>query len=148
MSVLIALIAVAQAQPITPTATPAQQVMHLTNEFRTLKRRKPLVWNERLERAAHAHAADIAEMEYFSHRSLNGDELKNRIDRQGYAWSTIGENIARGQRDAAIVTKAWQDSPGHRRNMLDPEFTEIGIAVVQDGEKQNVWVMVLGAPMK
>jgi len=148
MTILAALIAIGQIPSPAPQSEtdPAREVVRLTNEFRLEKKRKALQWNARLERAARAHAADMAEMEYFSHRSLNGDELKTRVDRQDYAWSAIGENIARGQRTAAEVSRAWQDSPGHRRNMLDPEFTEIGVAVVKDGESKLVWVMVLGKP--
>ncbi|MEM1254384.1 MAG: CAP domain-containing protein [Cyanobacteria bacterium P01_H01_bin.21] len=105
----------------------AQEVLRLTNEFRAKNGRKPLTLNRELNAAAQKHSKAMAEGDFFSHNSLNGDRPWDRAEDEGYTARSMGENIAAGQRTPAQVVQGWIDSPGHRRNMLNPSYTELGV---------------------
>jgi uncharacterized protein YkwD len=110
----------------------------------------PLRTNPLLEKAAQKHAEDMLARGYFAHESPSGTTVKERSKEAGYDWRTIGENIAEGQLTVDEVMKTWLESPGHRRNILDPGFTEIGIGLAlgkgKDGERRVLWVQDFGAP--
>jgi uncharacterized protein YkwD len=110
----------------------------------------PLRANPLLEKAAQKHAEDMLARGYFAHESPSGTTVKERSKEAGYDWRTIGENIAEGQLTVDEVMKTWLESPGHRRNILDPGFTEIGIGLAlgkgKDGERTVLWVQNFGAP--
>lgn len=89
--------------------------------------------------AARNHAQDMAQNNYFSHRSLSGAGLADRVSRTGYCVSGLAENIAFGHRSVAGVFSSWFKSPGHRRNMLRPQAVAFGLA-----ESDGTWVLVLG----
>ena len=104
----------------------------------------PLVWNEQLEVSAIGHAADMAMQNYFSHTSLDGRSMQDRIRMAGYAYKgfrsyQIGENIAFGPETIAEVMQGWFHSPGHCKNLMNPAFKEIGIA-----ENNTYWVQDFG----
>lgn len=101
----------------------------------------PLVWNTALARAAQLHAKDMDEKAYFEHRSCDGKNFTTRIQDQGYQWMFAGENIAWGFSDAAKVVRAWQRSKGHCKNLLNPNYTEMGA-----GRSDDFWVQDLAAP--
>jgi uncharacterized protein YkwD len=96
----------------------------------------PLRLNSRLSRAAAAHAGDMERRNYFSHDSLGGASFVDRIRSTGYlngarSW-TVGENLAwgsRGRSTPLTITEMWMNSPGHRANILNSTFREIGIGV-------------------
>jgi uncharacterized protein YkwD len=79
-----------------------------------------------------------------SHTGPDGSTMSSRVDAAGYLWSTLGENIARGQSDAAAVMDAWMNSPGHRANILNCSFKEIGIGV-HFGDGGPWWTQDFGA---
>ena len=87
-----------------------------------------LRWNDALEKAARSHSADMAMRRQLSHAGGDGSSLSRRVERAGYDWSTIGENIAAGSADANAALADWMKSPGHCSNILSPEFTEVGVA--------------------
>ena len=104
----------------------------------------PLVWNDQLEDAAKDHAKDMARKKYFSHESRNGRTIKDRIMGAGYTYKgfrsyAIAENIAYGQRSIAEVQNGWFKSPGHCKNLMNPDLKEVGVA-----EKDNYWVQDFG----
>jgi outer membrane protein assembly factor BamB len=66
---------------------------------------------------------------YLSHTSPDGTTFDSRIRQAGYDWFTIGENIAAGQKSPQEVVSAWMSSPGHRENILSPEFRDIGLGL-------------------
>lgn len=109
----------------------------------------PLTWDDRLAQAADAHSQDMATLNYFSHTSQDGRTLGDRITETGYAWSSVGENIAAGQATVNEVMDAWMGSDGHCANIMKPTFTEIGVACVP-GTSSNTynsyWTMNLGLP--
>lgn len=106
---------------------------------------QPLTWNNQLQMAALGHAQDMARNNYFSHTSKNGDKIKERITNAGYSpigfqYFTIGENIALGQRSIQEVMTGWLNSPGHCKNLMNPAFHEVGIAM-----EKYYWVQDFGA---
>jgi uncharacterized protein YkwD len=128
------------------TNLPAENgVLVLVNAERAQAGCKALTVDSRLAAAARKHSADMVARNYFDHTTPDGVEFATRIDNEGYKWSTVGENIAAGQPDATSVMKAWMNSPGHRANILNCKFVNIGIGVAQDG-KRPVWTQDFGAP--
>jgi uncharacterized protein YkwD len=73
----------------------------------------------------------MVEHRFISHTGSDGTDLKYRINQAGYqGYRLIGENLASGQMTPKQVVEGWMNSPGHRANILRPEFTEIGIAYI------------------
>ena len=89
-----------------------------------------LRWNELLAQAAAGHSADMAAQNYFSHTSADGRSMTDRVNATGYAWASLGENIAAGYRDIDSVVEGWMLSEGHCANLMNPAFDEIGLACV------------------
>lgn len=94
---------------------------------------QPLVWNNQLEIASIGHAADMANRNYFSHTSLDGRTMEDRIRAAGYGYKgyksyAVGENIAEGPASIAEVMQGWFHSPGHCKNLMSPQFKEVGVA--------------------
>ena len=109
-----------------------------------------LTWNAKLTQAATGHSSDMQAQNYFSHTSADGRTLANRIDATGYQWSSIGENIAAGYATVNIVVDAWIASEGHCANLLNPGFTEVGLACVPGTAAttfNNYWTMDLARPL-
>ena len=107
----------------------------------------PLSSNSRLDLAAQRHAEDMLARDYFAHQSPEGKTVRERARAAGYDWRAIGENIAEGQLAAAEVMETWMHSPGHRRNILDKGFRELGVglALGRSGDGyQTKWVQVFG----
>jgi uncharacterized protein YkwD len=72
----------------------------------------------------------MATKNYFSHISADGRTLADRINATGYAWSSIGENIAAGYSTVDSVMNGWMSSDGHCANIMNASFTEVGLACV------------------
>ena len=72
-----------------------------------------------------------------------------RVARAGYSWSVVGENIAAGQRDADTVVKSWLESPGHCANLMNPEYSEVGVAFATNASSAAgiYWAQVFAAPL-
>lgn len=79
-----------------------------------------------------------------SHTGPDGSTMTSRVEAAGYSWSNLGENIARGQADPDAVMNAWMNSPGHRANILNCAFKEIGIGV-HKGDGGPWWTQDFGA---
>jgi uncharacterized protein YkwD len=108
-----------------------------------------LSWSTRLTQAADGHSRDMQANNFHDHVSSDGRTLVNRIDATGYAWSSIGENIAAGYATVNIVVDAWIASEGHCANLLNPNFTEVGLACVSGSSANtysNYWTMDLARP--
>lgn len=107
-----------------------------------------VAWNSKLFDAAAVHSADMANQNYFSHTSLDGRTFDQRITAAGYSWSTIGENIAAGQTSVASVMAGWMASAGHCSNIMNGNFTEVGVACVASNSATypTYWTMDLGRP--
>jgi uncharacterized protein YkwD len=115
----------------------AHSTLCLINAERAERGMRPLKLSRRLSRAARGHAGDMVRRNYFSHDSLSGSSFVDRIRHTGYlsgrgAW-IVGENLAWGGGDRSSpesIVRAWMDSPGHRANILQRRFRQIGIGLV------------------
>jgi uncharacterized protein YkwD len=123
----------------TPTPTPApapmsdfvQRVLDLTNQFRAQNGVAPLQLNVELNAAALNHSTDMALRDYFSHTGSDGSSAGDRMRQAGYVSNAWGENIAAGYATPEQVVQGWINSPGHRANMLNPSYTELGVGYYQ-----------------
>lgn len=88
----------------------------------------PVIWNKKLEQAAQNHCGDMKSNDIFSHTGSNGSDPGKRIRKTGYKWLTYGENIGKGYADEDAVVAGWLSSPGHCKNMMNPDFKEMGVA--------------------
>ncbi|WP_197064926.1 CAP domain-containing protein [Leptolyngbya sp. KIOST-1] len=123
----------------------AQELLRLVNVERRRVNAAPLVLNEKLTAAAQRHAQDMATSRRMSHTGSDGSTMRSRIDATQYRWSTIGENVAMGQPTPAAVMRAWMNSPGHRQNILNPAFTELGVGQATGGGR-IYWAQVFARP--
>ncbi len=106
----------------------------------------PLAWNSLLLQAASGHSSDMAQNNYFSHTSLDGRTMVQRVVATGYTYTNLGENIAAGQSTVESVITGWTNSPGHCQNLMNPAFRDIGVACVRSDTSsyRYYWTMVLG----
>ena len=92
--------------------------------------------------AARDHSQDMCKRNYFSHTSPDGHGVSWRLNRAKAKFSSAGENIARGYWKAEGVHQGWITSPGHRSNMLNPQWNRVGIARVTCGGANPTWTQV------
>ncbi len=126
-------------------------VVAATNAERIANGAGTLTLNTQLSAAAAAKVQDMFNQQYFEHVGPDGKSPSDWVDGSGYAYKLTGENLALGDfsGDTDLVT-AWMNSPGHRANILKPEFTEIGVAVGKgmfEGKETWLAVQVFGKPM-
>lgn len=122
----------------------ARKVLALVNEKRAKAGCGHVRVNHRLGTAARHHSQDMAAKNYFSHTSPDGRSPGDRISAAGYRWRTYGENIARGQQTPARVMAGWMGSAGHRANILNCDFKELGVGV-HDVPGGPWWTQAFGA---
>jgi uncharacterized protein YkwD len=122
-----------------------------TNKQREQNGLAPLRVNEKLNLAAKAKLDDMFRHQYFEHQSPDGKTPADIIQAAGYDFLVVGENLALGNyRNDAVLVQAWMDSPGHRANILDVKFNEIGVAVGKgmfDGKEVWMAVQEFGSPL-
>ncbi|WP_432142471.1 CAP domain-containing protein [Streptomyces sp. bgisy084] len=120
------------ASKATTTASGATaRVVELVNSERRKAGCSPLTVNAKLTKAAQDHSKDMADHRNMSHTGSDGSSPEDRITRAGYNWSSYGENVAYGYSSPESVMKGWMSSPGHKRNILDCSFKEIGVGHAQ-----------------
>jgi uncharacterized protein YkwD len=125
-------------------STAATAVECLVNAERTIRGLKPLRRDRDLAKAARRHASDMARRNYFSHVTPGGEDLKDRLREAGYGdpgdgWRA-GENLGWGtgtRATPASLVAEWLASPGHKRNMLQERFREIGVGVAGGAPQQS-----------
>lgn len=124
-------------------------LIDLTNEDRAKKDAPPLVLNDKLALAAALKAEDMASKSYFSHVTPEGLNSWHWFSEAGYRFSYAGENLAVDFTESDDVERAWMDSPTHRANILNQNFTEIGIATrdgVYKGRNTTFVAQMFGRP--
>lgn len=123
-----------------------KQVVNLVNIERAKNGLKPLRENWELSRVARYKSNDMKDQGYFSHTSpIYGSPFKMMKD-FGISYSYAGENIAMGQRTPEEVMKAWMNSPGHRQNILNSNFTEIGVGYAVNERGTPYWTQMFRRP--
>lgn len=113
-----------------------QEVVALTNEERQKHGLEPLKVDWELSRVAQEKSRDMALNDYFSHNSPTYGSPFQMMQDWGISYTNAGENIAKGQRTPSEVVNAWMNSEGHRANILNEDFTHIGVGYY---EKGNHW---------
>ncbi len=116
-----------------------REVVRLVNEERAKNGLKPLQENWELSRIARYKSQDMVDNRYFSHTSPIYGTPFQMIRAFGLTYRTAGENIAYGQRTPRAVVNAWMNSSGHRANILNPSYTQIGVGYVANG---NYWTQM------
>ncbi|MFD4243966.1 CAP domain-containing protein [Streptomyces sp. NPDC058525] len=133
-------------QPSTPPTAapsgPAAEVVALVNQERAKAGCSALTVNAKLTTAALNHSKDMAAHSNMSHTGSDGSDPGQRITRAGYAWMTYGENVAYGYSTPEQVMTGWMNSPGHRENILNCSFKEIGVGLAQPN---SYWTQSFGA---
>ncbi|QPF76385.1 CAP domain-containing protein [Roseateles sp. DAIF2] len=137
------------------------ELLRLINERRargavcgaeTLAAAPALAWQTQLAQAAARHSQDMADKSFFSHTGSDGSNAGQRISATGYTWSRWGENIAYGYTSSAAVVDGWMKSEGHCRNIMNPAFTEMGLACVRQSQSNPAstvrwaWTQALATP--
>ena len=127
---------------------------------RTYAAAKPLRWNRKLYLAAYEHSRDMASCCHFSHHGSGKasdwtataqqlgkcSSFVDRIENNGYTRHlAIAENIAYGMRSVEEVMQQWIESPGHCKNIMNPSFTEFGMAQVKDSSGRYYWTQTFGS---
>ncbi|MFJ8026128.1 CAP domain-containing protein [Streptomyces sp. NPDC096311] len=138
--------ATASASPSTagttaPASAAVTRVVALVNSERGKVGCSPLTLNAKLSKAAQDHSADMASHQNMSHTGSDGSDPGQRITTAGYTWSAYGENVAFGYSTPEEVMAGWMSSPGHKRNILDCGFKEIGVGLSQPG---SYWTQDFG----
>jgi hypothetical protein len=127
------------------------EIIRLTNVQRQKYGAAPLKENTRLDSSAQVKMEDLFSNQYFEHESPTGLDVSDLAEQAGYKFILLGENLAMGNfEDDEALVDAWMASPGHRANILNPSFTEIGVSVekgVFNG--RSVWIAVqhFGTPL-
>ncbi|QES51764.1 hypothetical protein DEJ50_31840 [Streptomyces venezuelae] len=127
--------------PSVPTGV-AGQIVDLVNKERAKAGCSPLTANDKLTTAAQNHSKDMAAHSNMSHTGSDGSDPGQRITRAGYTWRTYGENVAYGYSTPEQVMTGWMNSPGHKANILNCSFKEIGVGLAQPN---SYWTQVFGA---
>jgi uncharacterized protein YkwD len=153
-----------EAPKPTPTlSAEAQTALQLVNAARAQARNcgsvsypaaPALTWNSKLEAAARAFNQDMISKQFFDHIGPDGSTPATRVTAQGYSWSTIGENIALGSLGSSLDTvsgavQGWLASPGHCRNIMNTNFTEMGLVGTAgdwNGYDALYWTQEFGRP--
>jgi len=117
---------------LAPDTVAEKQLFELVNEERSQRGLLALAWDDRLLPVARAHSEEMFKLKYFSHQSPVAGSPFDRLKAAGITYSRAGENLAYAQ-SVAIAHRALMDSPGHRENILRPEFVRIAIGVISAG---------------
>ncbi|ARF53525.1 hypothetical protein B1H19_04465 [Streptomyces gilvosporeus] len=132
--------------PAAPSAPPASgiaaRILEIVNSERSKVGCSPLTLNAKLNKAAQDHSQDMADHRNMSHTGSDGSSPGDRITRAGYNWTAYGENIAYGYSTPESVMQGWMSSPGHKHNILDCSFKEMGVGLAQPGD---YWTQDFGA---
>lgn len=122
--------AAAQAEMQASVSEYATEVANLVNQYRAEAGLAPLTLSPSLCEAAEIRAAEL--LISFSHTRPNGQPCVSTFDSLGIPYGYAGENIAAGQKSASEVMNSWINSPGHKKNIMNPNYTKIGIACYYD----------------
>ncbi len=122
-----------------------RQMFELVNQERTSSGLKPVELDPRLVPVARAHAEEMFRLKYFGHVSPVTGTPFDRLARAGIRYQRSGENLAYAQ-SVAVAHRGLMESPGHRENILRPEFTHLGVGVVNAGLYGRMFVQLLLTP--
>jgi uncharacterized protein YkwD len=123
------------------------EILRLVNVERARVGVSPVTHCQTLEDQATQYCCEMIYYDFFAHENpVTGTDLAERAEEFGYDYLAIGENLAAGQSSPAQAMANWMASDGHRENILNPQFTELGVGVRTGGEFQTYWVQEFGHP--
>ena len=125
---------------------PRRRVAALVNARRIDHGLRPLRLVPAVHLAAQKHSRDQARMHLMTHTGSDGTSCGERLHREGYRWSTWGENVAMGYPTARSVVRAWMHSAGHRANILNPRFRHVGVGLRRAADGTPYWTLDLARP--
>lgn len=123
-----------------------KQVLSLVNAERAKLKLPALTLNTSLSNVARTKAAEMRDKNYFSHTSPTYGSPSQMMTKFGIKWSASGENIAKGQKTPSAVMSAWMGSSGHKANILNKSYTQIGIGYVTASNGTAYWVQMFIKP--
>ncbi|MBN1430187.1 MAG: CAP domain-containing protein [Anaerolineae bacterium] len=149
-----------EANVITPTIVSSGEVASLTdiidyddtvemltlvNQARCQQGLLPVTSNSLLKGAATQHSLDMLSNSFFDHKGIDGGTVGERVAAQGYVWLAVGENLAAGSTSAEETFGLWWESPGHKANLLNPDFREADLSHLFRAGSQlgHYWTLVL-----
>ena len=127
-----------------------ENIIDLTNELRVSSKLNKLTANQLLAKAAYNKGHEILEAQDFQH-NIDGRKFSSWVKEAGYNYAYTGENLAIDFITAQGVLGAWQNSPTHNKNLLNPNYTEIGVAVIEGqfkGKNTILVVQIFGTPAR
>lgn len=148
--VAVSAVAVGPVVTVDASAITSSTVISLANAARVEGGLEKLTSNGLLASAAQAKANDMLAKQYFSHNTPSGETPWTFIKAAGYSYVTAGENLAIDFSEAESVQSAWMNSPGHRANIMNKSFQEIGIGIAKgmyNGHQTTIVVQMFGAPI-
>lgn len=115
-------------------ASPESDLVSLINKERVKTNLKPLILNEQLRRGAFLKARDMDKYDYFAHVSLTGHRAQDFVEKYGYKFTWLGNNLSKGyQLNGVVVPKdvfnGWLGSVAHKKNILDKDFVDVGVGM-------------------
>lgn len=120
----------------------AETILLLVNNERKKQGLKELKLSNNISNIANIKAQDMAKNNYFSHTSPSFGSPFEMLQHFGVSYKAAGENIAAGQKSAEEVMKSWLNSSGHRANILNPAYTELGVGFATGGTYKTYWVQL------
>ena len=114
-----------------------QEVVNLVNIERAKEGLAPLTMDAKVQAAAQVRAKECEQL--FSHTRPNGSSFATALKEQNVSYRSAGENIAWGQRSPQEVMEAWMNSAGHRANIMNPNFTTIGVGYYENAKGTDYW---------
>lgn len=118
----------------------AQAVLKIVNQERAKQGLKALILDKKLNNVAQLKAEDMKKNNYFDHNSPTLGSPFDLMRSQGVSYRTAGENIAAGQQSAQAVMNSWMNSSGHRANILNANYTKLGVGFCTGGRMGTYWV--------
>lgn len=124
------------------TSAQAEEVLRLVNAERQKQGISPLTLDSKLTSIANTKAADMRDRNYFSHTSPTYGSPFEMLQHFGVNYTAAGENIAAGQKSAQDVMNDWMNSSGHRANIMNKEYTKLGVGYQSGGSYGTYWVQL------
>jgi uncharacterized protein YkwD len=130
IALVVAALFVVSAPVLSASDVSPANVLKVMNDYRRAHHLPDLTEDSRLDRAAGDRMNEMIEQAYWSHVSPTGITPFSWIRSRGYRFARAGENLAKGFETAEVLVQSWMESPGHRENILSPDFQQVGIAVI------------------
>ena len=118
------------------------EVLNLVNKERKANGLKPLTLNKELSNVANIKSRDMIEKGYFDHTSPTYGSPFDMMKKFNISYNTAGENIAMGQKTPSEVMNSWMNSSGHRANILNSTYTELGVGIQKDSSGTIYWTQM------